>query len=52
MDDLKTPEYDREAIMRRWDAWRKYIAEGGTASWPRDEFEGLLDWIEELLEKK
>ena len=31
--------------MSRWDAWRKYIAEGGKGSWPRDEFEMLLDYF-------
>lgn len=34
---------DRESIMKQWDNWRKYIAEGGTGSWPRDAFEALLD---------
>ena len=33
----------RDEIMQRWDAWREYIAEGGKASWPRDEFENALD---------
>ncbi len=44
-----------EKVMESWDGWRKYIAEGGTASWPRDEFENLIDWYEgriEELEKK
>jgi hypothetical protein len=30
-----------------WDSWRRYIADGGGASWPRDAFEALLSWIEE-----
>jgi len=34
---------DRESIMKQWDSWRNYIAEGGEGSWPRDEFETLLD---------
>jgi len=33
----------REGILKRWDYWRKYIASGGKSSWPRDEFESLLD---------
>ena len=36
---------NREHLMSRWDAWRKYIAEGGKGSWPRDEFEMLLDYF-------
>jgi len=36
---------DRELIMKQWDTWRKYIAEGGKASWPRDAFESLLDHL-------
>lgn len=38
---------EHEKIMKVWDGWRKYIAEGGKASWPRDEFERLLDSLEE-----
>ena len=38
---------EREKIMKQWDSWRKYIAEGGGGSWPRDAFESLLDWFEE-----
>ena len=30
-----------------WDKWRVYIANGGRASWPRDAFESVLDWIDE-----
>jgi len=37
--------------MTRWDAWRKYIAEGGKGSWPRDEFEMLLDYLFELIKE-
>jgi hypothetical protein len=36
-------------IMRLWDTWRKYIKQGGTASWPRDEFEALIDGYEENI---
>lgn len=32
---------------KHWDAWRAYIANGGKASWPRDAFESVLDWIAE-----
>ena len=35
----------REWHMQKWDEWRKYIKEGGGASWPRDAFESLLDAI-------
>jgi len=38
---------DREHLMSRWDAWRQYIAGGGKGSWPRDEFEMLLDYFME-----
>lgn len=31
--------------MEAWDSWRVYIAAGGGASWPRDAFESMLDWI-------
>ena len=47
---MQKNKIDRKQIMKQWDAWRKYIAEGGKASWPRDAFEGLLDYFEELLE--
>jgi hypothetical protein len=40
-------DFDREKVMREWDSWRKYIAEGGKASWPRDAFEALLDFFDE-----
>lgn len=33
--------------MQRWDDWRRYIAEGGKGSWPRDAFESLLDLFED-----
>ena len=39
---------EREQLMHHWDKWRRYIADGGTGSWPRDAFESLLDYIEEL----
>ncbi len=42
---------DIEPIMKRWDLWRKYIAEGGTASWPRDEFEMVIELFNEDTEK-
>jgi hypothetical protein len=35
--------------MEQWDRWQKYIAEGGTASWPRDAFEALLDHFSEKM---
>jgi len=38
---------NREKIMKQWDTWRTYIANGGTGSWPRDAFEALLDSFEE-----
>lgn len=37
--------------MRQWDSWRKYIAEGGEGSWPRDAFEILLDGYDEEIER-
>ena len=33
----------REEIMQRWDRWRSAIENGDKGSWPRDEFECLLD---------
>ncbi len=41
---------DRESIMKQWDSWRKYIANGGKSSWPRDAFESVLDYYEEQIE--
>lgn len=38
---------NRADIMKHWSIWRKYIAEGGEGSWPRDAFESLLDHFEE-----
>jgi len=43
--DLKA----RKKIMKQWDSWRKYIADGGKASWPRDAFESLLDGFQEKI---
>jgi hypothetical protein len=37
----------REEIMRQWDSWRRYIRDGGGASWPRDAFEAVLDHYDE-----
>ena len=42
---------DREKIMRQCDSWRKYIANGGTGSWPRDAFEALLNHFDEIKAK-
>lgn len=37
--------------MQHWDRWRAYIAKGGKASLPRDDFEAMLGWIaEEVVE--
>jgi hypothetical protein len=50
-EDKMTPkDWDRDVWMERWDLWRKYIAEGGGGSWPRDAFESLLDYFEESWE--
>jgi len=35
----------REGILKRWDIWRRYFSSGGKSSWPRDEFESLLDYL-------
>jgi len=40
---------DRRKIMKQWDSWRKYIAEGGGGSWPTDAFESLLDSYDEKI---
>jgi len=37
--------------MKQWDEWRKYIKKGGTASWPRDEFERFIDQYEERIKE-
>ena len=42
-------KHGRDGIMKLWDTWRKYIKKGGTASWPRDEFEMLVDGYEENI---
>ena len=41
---------DREMWMNRWDDWRGYIKTGGGGSWPRDAFESLLDYVDEVEE--
>ena len=33
------------SVMQKWDTWRRYIAQGGGTSYPRDEFEALIDSI-------
>ena len=40
-----------EKVMQHWDEWRKYISEGGTASWPRDAFENLIDSYEDRIKE-
>lgn len=40
---------DHEKIMKQWSSWRKYIAEDGGGSWPRDAFESLICNFEELI---
>ena len=44
--------FEREQIMPQWDNWCRYIAKGGTASWPRDEFECLLDAYDEAVAER
>lgn len=41
----------QEEIMKMWDSWRKYIAEGGKASWPRDAFENLIDCYDQEIKQ-
>ncbi|ALN73570.1 DUF551 domain-containing protein [Aureimonas sp. AU20] len=36
-----------EKTMQRWDAWRRYHMDGGKATWTRDEFESLLESLDE-----
>lgn len=36
-----------ERTMTAWNEWRRYIAGGGGASFPRDQFENLLDGMDE-----
>lgn len=40
---------NREQIMQMWDLWRKTIAGGSGASWPRDAFESVLDAYDEEI---
>lgn len=42
----------RAQVMKWWDQWRTYIAEGGVGSYPRDAFESLLDTYDEALAAK
>jgi hypothetical protein len=42
---------DYEEIMKQWDSWRKYIADGGRTSAPRDWFESILEYCLELEEE-
>lgn len=51
MSRIDYQDTSRESIMKQWDGWRKYIAEGGGGSWPRDAFEAILDHFEEEKEK-
>jgi len=45
----KRPEkFDRHYWLTHWDGWRWYIAAGGEGSQPRDSFESLLEYVEEL----
>ncbi|HUS89285.1 MAG TPA: hypothetical protein VMW91_07975 [Desulfosporosinus sp.] len=41
---------NRETILKQWDYWRKQIADGNTASAPRDWFESILDYYEEQIQ--
>ncbi len=41
---------DKKAMMETWDRWRQYIAEGGKASWPRDQFEAMIEHFEDHIE--
>lgn len=43
---LRKPFLNDETL-RHWDSWRKYIAEGGKSSWPRDAFESTIDAADE-----
>lgn len=48
---VKSYDSEEEKIMKMWDTWREYIKNGGTASWPRDEFEMLVDGYEDKLKE-
>lgn len=39
----------REGIMKEWDAWVRYYRSGGGGTWPKDAFEGLLDYFDEQI---
>ena len=45
MEHIDYDSLDRDEIMKQWDSWRAYIANGGGGSWPRDAFEAILDKI-------
>ncbi len=40
---------DREVTMKRWDYWRREIAEGNDGSSPRDWLESELDARDEII---
>ena len=46
VESLKKPVYSDD-LMIRWDCWRKRHKEGFGGSATRDEFESIIDWIDE-----
>lgn len=46
LERLKKPVYSDD-LMIRWDCWRKLHKEGFGGSATRDEFESIIDWIDE-----
>jgi hypothetical protein len=45
------PVHVEEFYMKRWDMIRKYIADGGRGSYPRDCFESFIDaWAQDASE--
>lgn len=44
---IRKPLFNDPELMQQWDEWRRYIADGGTGSYPRDCFEALLSAVDE-----
>jgi len=41
----KLTDEEYEELMKKWDYWRKQIADGDTSSAPRDWFESTIDYL-------
>lgn len=49
--EYNDPAHIEDFYMKKWDMMRKYIADGGTGSYPRDCFESFIAcWVEDAKE--